>query len=294
MSDSCTRCEEVIHDEVVQCYGGCNGKYHVQCTTMAIKTYRAKSEAKKKEWKCTNCRNPSTRNQATSASEDPTEDEIERKEERRSPRKRSLEEKIDRLLFENTKLNNAVQDLIMMVNEMRAELSKKDKEIQQLKDEIHEFEQHSRCEYLEIHNVPGDNLENQDKLEEMTVRVVKSLGIELERQEIEAIHRIPTKNTTKPNPIIVHLASRKKRNTILAAKRGKTIYQNSITGNRNHKEKVYINESLSKYHKTLLYKTKQAAKEYKYVWTKDGKILVRKDDNAKVKRIRNENDIETL
>ena len=52
--------------------------------------------------------------------------------------------------------------------------------------------------------------------------------------------------------------------------------------------RIYINEHITKVRRHLLYKTKEAArkKQYKYIWTNDGDILICKDDQYKVIRIR--------
>lgn len=66
--------------------------------------------------------------------------------------------------------------------------------------------------------------------------------------------------------------------------------------NNGSKQKIYINESLTKENKQLLFKTKEKARDasYKYVWSKEGKIFVRKNDNSRVHRIKNEHDLVTL
>ena len=57
--------------------------------------------------------------------------------------------------------------------------------------------------------------------------------------------------------------------------------------------RIYICEHITKIRRHLLYKTKEAAIEklYKYVWINDSDILIRKDDQSKVFRIRELGDI---
>lgn len=57
--------------------------------------------------------------------------------------------------------------------------------------------------------------------------------------------------------------------------------------------RIYINEHLTKVRRHLLYKTKEVAREkhYKYVWINEGDILIRKDDQSKVIRIRELGDV---
>lgn len=297
MTVICSRCDEPIEDDIIKCYGPCRGKFHIQCTTMTLRTHRAKSEAKKMEWKCLTCRNKASKTEISAcSSEEPTENENE--EQKKSPPKKGItriEEKIDLLLTENMKLNKHVEDLMTIVAELRSNLTVKDTELKQLKDDLQEFQQHSRSNYLEIHNVPNYQNENQNLLEDIATSVVKEVGIQLTKNEIEAIHRIPTKNRNKPSPIILELSSRKKRNQIIKAKKGKSISQNIVKDGR-EAEKIYLNESLTKFYKHLLYQAKEEARKlnYKFVWTSDGKILIRKDENSPIRRIRNEDDLTKL
>ncbi|CAI6354401.1 unnamed protein product [Macrosiphum euphorbiae] len=68
-------------------------------------------------------------------------------------------------------------------------------------------------------------------------------------------------------------------------------YQNSLPDS-----KVYVNSHLTKSRRLLLGSVKSLAKEknYKYVWVSGTNILVRKDDNARVFRIHDENDLNKL
>ena len=60
--------------------------------------------------------------------------------------------------------------------------------------------------------------------------------------------------------------------------------------------KVYINESLTSRLKNLFCLTKMKTSEldYKYVWTRNGKIYLRKDGNADVKMVNFATDLDNL
>ena len=60
--------------------------------------------------------------------------------------------------------------------------------------------------------------------------------------------------------------------------------------------KLFVNENLTHYRKKLFWSTKRAAKanNYKFFWTANGKILVKKDDKAPVIAILSETDIDNL
>ena len=61
-------------------------------------------------------------------------------------------------------------------------------------------------------------------------------------------------------------------------------------------QRLYIYENLTQSRKRLLWQTKQAARtrDYSYIWTHNGKIFVRKDENYDSVLITNENDLRNL
>ena len=248
----------------------------------------------KLEWRCTQCRpGKSTKRNKKEDEDDDRLVYISAEEEviDRPPRM-SLEEKIDTLMMENRRTNKLVEEFMDIISELRNQMKEKE---QELRDNVREFEQHYRNNYIELHNVGKMEGEESKDLEEVIMRVGREVGVVIEREEIEAIHRIPTRNKNKHEPIIVHLSSRRKRNELLQAKKNKRITQDKII--RNGKtDLIYINESLTKYHKELLYKAKGKAAEkgYKFTWTKEGKIYMRMNETSTVKRIRNEGDLEKL
>ena len=56
-----------------------------------------------------------------------------------------------------------------------------------------------------------------------------------------------------------------------------------------------MNENLTKYRKKLLWKTKDLKKyNYAYLWTTNGKIIVKKDEKDEPRIIQSENDYQKL
>lgn len=84
-------------------------------------------------------------------------------------------------------------------------------------------------------------------------------------------------------------------NLVTKCKRSPSFFANQINENWSSIVRIDINEHLTKVQKHLLYKTKEVAREklYKYVWTNEADILIRIDDQSKVLRIRELNDITT-
>lgn len=266
----CEKCEDIITSNSinVKCYGVCDGNYHLECSGLSLNTYKRKSKAEQRKWKCLNCRIGSEGkiNNVEGVSEEEDENYISDKtvsvNKRNNKQKLNLEDKLDKMIEEMDKVreeqqrtNNLIKMFQKTVIQLQGELQKRDERIQELEDVVHEFQQHYRGTYLEIHNLEERENEKVEDLRKTVVKIGNELGIDVKSEEIEAIHRIPTKNTAKPKPIIIQMSSRKRRNEILE-QRKKVLTQNQIYGDGN-KGRVYINESLTKYNKELLFEAKK-------------------------------------
>lgn len=205
---------------------------------------------------------------------------------------------LTRLENNNKEIKEKMQEATTLIRELKGKvemmeevIKKKDEEINGLKGRINALEQYGRNRNIEIHNVPEKNGEN---LEEITQKISEKLGIKITEEEIEVAHRIPTKNTHKPKPIIVQFRSRKIRDKIVADRK-KTITQREVVVNGTS-DRVFINENLSPYFKDLLWKAKNRAKElqYRFVWFSRGKVLMRKEEGKNVFEVKTEEDLAKL
>lgn len=179
---------------------------------------------------------------------------------------------------------------------LREEAVKRDETIASLNQRIDVLEQRSRINNLEICNFPVTQNEN---LVEVVKAVGKAVGVEIVDQDIQAVHRVPRFNQNATKNIVVQFCSRWKKNSILqACARFRKGNNNKITSkaiNQNLPDQVvFVNEHLSPKYKALLGKVKKQIKDagWKYSWTRDGCIYVKKDDtvNARI-MISSEEDI---
>lgn len=117
----------------------------------------------------------------------------------------------------------------------------------------------------------------------------KTIGItDIKEGDIEVAHRVNNRNGSKGNrPIVVHLSSRFPRNKwIQAFKQHKRDFGNLTAKKLNGNLPdviLYMHEHLTVKKKILLKEVKNFAsqKEIKFVWIKDGMILVKKNENEK-------------
>lgn len=163
-------------------------------------------------------------------------------------------------------------------DEIDTRLAAKDKEIAQLQTAVTNLEIYSRRNNIEIHGVkPGGN-------EDLNI-VLKSLAEKLDIASltadcIDAAHRLPAREGRIP-PIIVKFTSRIQRDTWYSKRRILV------------KENIFINENLTAETRRLLWQAKQVAKAkaFKFVWTKNGMVFMRKTEGSGAKKIVSEADL---
>ena len=105
--------------------------------------------------------------------------------------------------------------------------------------------------------------------------------------DIDFITRVAVKNPKdpkKPKPIIVKFQSRYKKDDLLSAFRKLKVIQASDIGFVGCTDKVYINDHLSAYNKSLLNQARSRAEERKYafVWVRNCTVHVRRDEKSPV------------
>ena len=167
------------------------------------------------------------------------------------------EAKIMELEVQNGKKSKELQQLT-------AELAKKDDQITKLQNDVHKQEQYSRRNCLRFFGIAETKDEDTDV--KVLQLVNETLGVKLTKDDLERSHRIQSKaNTThtgnaKTRPIIAKFVSYRKRTEILK-------YRRKLAGSRKS-----IQEDLTSENAKLLKKTRDSSK-VKTAWTRDGRII---------------------
>ena len=197
------------------------------------------------------------------------------------------------------------------ITQLKAHSAKLESRGKTEEEKVDVLEQYGRRQYLEISGIPEKEGENTNKL---VIEVAKLANVELSPNQISISHRLPPKirhslsrNTSsaqdvkfsnsppKSSSIIVRFVSRDIRNQIF---RNRNLLRNadlknfSVIGTDN----IFINENLTHSKKKLFWKVKQKAKasQYKFYWTSNGNIFVRKSEEFGSILIKNENDLNLI
>lgn len=193
-------------------------------------------------------------------------------------------------------LKESLVNLKETSDQQRKEITLLKQKVQDLEEEndgfhveVDNLEQYHRRNNLEFH---GINFDKNENCKSLIQDLASKLGVKLDDWEVSTAHRLynqdQKKSTKNAPPIIARFVCRDTRNLIYSKRRH--LLSKSGTSN------FYINENLTKQKRDLLYEVRQRRKQhhYKYLWTNNCKIFVRKNDNARALTISCLDDLEKI
>ncbi|CAG4965623.1 unnamed protein product [Colias eurytheme] len=181
------------------------------------------------------------------------------------------------------------------VSNLILENSKLQKTVLNLNERIEQLEHQTRACNLELQCIPESRSEN---VFDIVSRIGDAIGCKIQDEKISRCTRTAKQDRSNPRPrsIIAQFSTAKVRDSFLAAainfNRNKNIedkLNTSHIGLGNDRKPIYIAEHLSPQTKIIHAASRIKAKEigYKYVWVRNGKVLMRKNDGADLKIIKN-------
>ncbi|KAK3715343.1 hypothetical protein QZH41_001335 [Actinostola sp. cb2023] len=153
--------------------------------------------------------------------------------------------------------------------------------------QVDDLQQYSRRDCLEI---CGISVVPNDDPAKLVIEMANLADIKLEDKDISIAHRLPPTRKVQ-NRIIVKFTRRETKDLVYK-KRGKLKPKRSRdlplvraepeSATVNHKAAIHVNESLTPYRKRLLGRILEFKRKYnyKYVWTVNGKIMMRESDST--------------
>lgn len=195
----------------------------------------------------------------------------------------TMEKKLSQVLMIVETQKKKIVELEKEMNIQKAENIQLKDQLESSQDMIDELQQRSRMNNVIVN---GMKQEKNEDIYKVVEKLGEKMGIENPLVDVQIAHRVNSTNQAKVKPIVIRMSNSKTRDKWTAAFRKSELWKNS----------VYVNEHLTKRNQNLLFKTKQFKKEnnYRYVWVKDCKILIRKDDKSRIFAIRNENDLKRM
>lgn len=165
-------------------------------------------------------------------------------------------------------------------------------EFKDLQEQVQQIEQYLRSNNLEIVGLP--DCEENESDETLIVNALNSLvGLEkpITPEDIDISHPLKSKRKDNKPVHVVRFVSRKTKFAILATKK--------MDANRLFKfreKDVFINEHLSPHNRGLFADAAEVKTNlnYKFLWTKNGTVHLRKNENGPVVIVKRKEDLEKL
>lgn len=327
MSSSCAECSECLPPDgkFLTC-SKCEVGYHLgkSCSAVTESTYSKMPAAKRSSWKCQTCRSDAGKQPETVS--DQGGDSF-------SPQLTVVNSKLDTLTTTIDALVKTVQDLVTFkttvqevaanVQELKSSVgllsSKYDsvfstvtanqtelatlrsevetltstvisqnEQIGKLTKEMNDLEQYNRRCNFEIHGLPVTVDENLPAfLDDLALK----LKLENVREDdISVVHRLPAKIGTIP-AILVQTQRVAVKQKWLGARKGL-----GALAQNDHFPRLYFNENLTRANRELYRLARLKAKDvdYKFVWTRNGKILCKKSEGGSLIRIDSSTDLDKI
>lgn len=153
---------------------------------------------------------------------------------------------------------------------------------------LNELDQYSRNKNMEIHGIQERHGED---LVGLTLEMAKHLHISCSENDIDVLHRVPTRNPRNRKPILVQFTTRKVRNAFLE-KRVTGLTSNNLVGGSDD-TKIFINENLTDINRDLAWRCRAAKRSlnYRFCWVKNGRVFLRKSSDSPVIHVKSVADI---
>lgn len=292
------------NQSAIECKGTCNKWYHLKCSRLETKDFDEFSKELKKpngrRWKCHECCEP-----IQNSKNDNSYNNLRYLTGIVLELQRTIE--FMAANYDDVKKEN--KEIITLLKEIKKErnllaeenrIMKKEiidikNEISSLKQKIDIKEQIELKNNIEIKGIPEQDIDD----EEIIQKIFFKIGIQNETREIVNIKRI--KKISENSQEILKISLKNEATKFKIANAAKQYFKlNGILstedlGIKDRRTTIYINEELTRRNKYLLGKTKELLRSnYKYIWWKNSKIFVRKNENEKPIIINDENDIAKL
>lgn len=100
----------------------------------------------------------------------------------------------------------------------------------------------------------------------------------------------------RPRVIAVRLARRSTRDALLRASRVRRVLTTTDIEMPGRQRRIYLNERLTRNNYQLFHRTREVGRKslWRYIWTRDGKIFVKREDGTLTFRVYNDNDLKKI
>ena len=182
----------------------------------------------------------------------------------------SAKSDLEKVKKENARLQRELED-------DRKKAARREEEIEELYVLQDELEQYTRKNSLEIHGITESAY---DSTEDVVMKVAEALDVEIKPEDIDISHKHFSEGEKS---VIVKFISHKIKSKLYKKRTGlknikvSDIFQNATSASRVEGKKIFINENLTSFRKSLVKKANGKRRQGMIVsvWTLDGKVFVK-------------------
>ncbi|KAJ8734530.1 hypothetical protein PYW08_013780 [Mythimna loreyi] len=199
-------------------------------------------------------------------------------------------------------INNQYDDLMKHIDLLQKEKQTYRDCIQNLEMRVEDLQKLSRSSCIEIRNIPLKEKERAKDLSAIVARVSAAVNLPLKENDIRDVYRLPGKPGTV-RPVVAEFATMETKNALLSSVRSYNIKQpkesrlsTTNIGVLGDQRPLYVSEYLPASSRKLFFAAREFAKRnnYRFCWTANGNILLRKEEGVKPIRVKSEQTLRDL
>uniref|UniRef100_A0A2S2NLJ2 PHD-type domain-containing protein n=1 Tax=Schizaphis graminum TaxID=13262 RepID=A0A2S2NLJ2_SCHGA len=285
----CNTCNDDIFDsDDIKC-STCNGFLHFSCAGFRETSFRKMSNNAKLNWCCNNCKFRESNIKTQSTKNAPVMKNIEPNISTNEDIK-SLIKSVDFMSDKFDGFEKKLQEMVTVIKDIKEENNFLKEQNNKLKYEVtildkrlNVLEQKAIKNFVEIVGVPEVNNEDCVKTVES---IAESVGMKV---NILKAFRIFSKIENKPKKIMAEVQTYQSKKSMMDSVRKLKLTGKSVNTNWSD-DKIYMNDSLTQFNRNLFFKARVFARDagYKFVWFKDSKLFIKKNESTKAIIIDNE------
>lgn len=199
-------------------------------------------------------------------------------------------------------LNFQYEEMKSKVNDLQKERKEHVTQIFYLEKKVEDLERNIKSSSIEIRNVPViDKHESKDDLTLLVQNTCKVLKIDVPNNAIRDVYRLRAKNN-KNDTIIADFSSILVKNKVILGLKSfnndnpEQKLNSAIIGIKGQSCPIYISESLTAKGRRLFFLARELAKtqNFKYCWTSNGRVFLRKTSDTAHIEVKSENQLATI
>lgn len=171
--------------------------------------------------------------------------------------------------------------------------------IRELEDKLERMERSAGSTCVEIRNIPVKKQESKEDLLNTVIKTGAIINVSIQPHEVKNVFRVTARDPSNKTVIVDFNSNILKEKFIQMSKRyrkeGKSLTTEHLKISGPSKP-LFISENLSPKMKRLFYFARDFSKSngYRYCWTVNGKIFIRKNDGDTLHYIKDEIDLQNL